>query len=194
MTANSLLTTAFSRAELISAIEKGARPKYVLFWGHTGHPDKAGPYVLSQWRATPFSVNGVVYPTAEHFMMAEKAHLFGDEAIREEILASTDPGRAKALGRKVTGYDEARWQAARFDIVVRGSLAKFGQTGLLRDYLSSTGTKVLVEASPQDTIWGAGLARDDDRISDPRTWRGENLLGFALMKARAILASTGRSA
>ncbi|MBD9736302.1 DUF1768 domain-containing protein, partial [Streptomyces sp. H28] len=29
-----------------------------------------------------------------------------------------------------------------------------------------------------------GLAADDERAGDPQRWRGENLLGFALMAAR----------
>ncbi|TGP15610.1 DUF1768 domain-containing protein, partial [Mesorhizobium sp. M1D.F.Ca.ET.234.01.1.1] len=43
---------------------------------------------------------------------------------------------------------------------------------------------VLVEASPVDRIWGIGLAADDEKAANPLLWRGENLLGFALMQAR----------
>ena len=46
---------------------------------------------------------------------------------------------------------------------------------------------MLVEASPLDRIWGIGLAADDQRAADPAPWRGLNLLGFALMEARARL-------
>ena len=38
-------------------------------------------------------------------MMAGKAQLFGDEEIRKEILACSDPRQIKALGRKVRGFD-----------------------------------------------------------------------------------------
>lgn len=175
----------FSRAELIDAWRSGARTKFIAFWGHTGRPDAVGPFVLSQWREAPFSLDGISYPTAEHYMMAEKARLFGDEDTRQEIISARDPGKAKALGRKIIAFDEAEWVRARFDIVVAASLAKFGQTPMLRDYLLATTGKVLVEASPQDRIWGADLARDDKALADPEQWRGENLLGFALMKARA---------
>ncbi|WP_376717650.1 NADAR domain-containing protein [Labrys neptuniae] len=33
-------------------------------------------------------------------------------------------------------------------------------------------------------MWGIGLAGDDERAGNPLLWRGENLLGFALMQAR----------
>jgi len=47
---------------------------------------------------------------------------------------------------------------------------------------------VLVEASPVDTIWGIGLAADDQRARDPSDWPGLNLLGFALMRVRQALS------
>ncbi|MGJ5203315.1 NADAR family protein [Bradyrhizobium sp. HKCCYLR20261] len=97
------------------------------------------------------------------------------------------PSQAKKLGREVRGFDDARWTAHRFDIAVRGNVAKFGQNPPLGQWLRSTAEAVLVEASPVDRIWGIGLAADDPRARDPLTWLGLNLLGFALMKARAAL-------
>jgi len=51
----------------------------------------------------------------------------------------------------------------------------------------STGEQILVEASPVDNIWGVGLAADDPAIAHPDTWKGLNLLGFALMEVRQRL-------
>jgi ribA/ribD-fused uncharacterized protein len=87
----------------------------------------------------------------------------------------------------VRGFDADRWDAARWEIVVRGNLAKFRQNPELGAFLANTGDRVLVEASPVDRIWGIGLAEDDARAQDPERWRGINLLGFALMEARARL-------
>ena len=47
---------------------------------------------------------------------------------------------------------------------------------------------MLVEASPDDAIWGIGLAADDTDAADPARWPGLNLLGFALMEARDRLS------
>jgi ribA/ribD-fused uncharacterized protein len=91
------------------------------------------------------------------------------------------------LGRQVRGFDEEAWTAARYDIVVAGSVAKFGQHEDLRAFLLATGERVLVEASPLDRVWGIGLAADDERASSPDRWVGLNLLGFALMDAREKL-------
>jgi ribA/ribD-fused uncharacterized protein len=100
---------------------------------------------------------------------------------------SIRPSKAKTFGRKVRNFDEQIWSNHRFDIAVRGNTAKFEQNTALRDWLLSTEGRVLVEASPRDKIWGIGLAADDERALDPKTWRGLNLLGFALMRTRTAL-------
>ncbi|WP_067477177.1 NADAR family protein [Actinomadura hibisca] len=169
-------------ADLIKLEEQRQLPEFVLFWG-----GKQRKGCLSQWWPSPFVLDDVVYPTAEHYMMAEKARLFGDEENLRQVLAADSPGKAKAMGRQVQGFDERTWVEHRYDIVVRGSVAKFGQSDELRGYLLSTGGKILVEASPLDRIWGIGLAEDRPEALTPSQWRGENLLGFALMDARDAL-------
>jgi ribA/ribD-fused uncharacterized protein len=176
---------ARDRETLAALVQSGARLKYLFFWGHQPLPGgEIGKPCLSQWWPAPFTVDGDTYPTAEHFMMAEKARLFGDEETRARILQASHPKAAKALGRKVRGFSEESWCAGRFEIVVRGNLAKFGQNPALREFLENTGDRVLVEASPVDRIWGIGLAADDPRAEYPDQWRGLNLLGFALMEVR----------
>ncbi|RYD94393.1 MAG: NADAR family protein, partial [Sphingobacteriales bacterium] len=133
------------------------------------------------------------YPTAEHWMMAEKARLFGDTDICNEILAAAKPNEAKALGRKVRNFDSARWDEHCYEIVVEGNYHKFGQSPEARAYLLETGDKIIVEASPVDAIWGSGHAQDSPEAKDPRKWRGQNLLGFALMEARDRLRQTAAS-
>ncbi|HVK67299.1 MAG TPA: NADAR family protein [Polyangium sp.] len=180
-------------ATLIAQQERGEPLDFLFFWGHTPSKEGAlGPFILSQWYPAPFVVRGQRYTAAEHFMMAEKARLFGDEATRAKILATEDPGKAKALGREVRDFDEARWREHRYGIVVEASLAKFGQNTALGDWLRGTGSKILVEASPKDAIWGIGLGASNQHATDPRAWRGLNLLGFALMDAREGLAGAAR--
>lgn len=162
----------------------GERLKYVFFWGHQPNKPEITASCFSQWYGAPFTINGHSYPTAEHFMMAEKALLFGDDHTRERVLQAPTPGTAKALGRRVRGFDETTWLAHRFAIVVRANQAKFAQNPNLAAFLKQTGSRILVEASPVDRIWGIGLAQDDEKASNPNLWRGLNLLGFALMQVR----------
>lgn len=177
-------------AELVRLEQQGTRLKFLFFWGH--RPPLGGgigPGCLSQWWPVTFTLDGVPYGSAEHCMMAAKARLFGDERTADRIRAARTPGEAKTLGRQIADFDEETWRAHRWEIVLRASLAKFEQNPPLREYLVTTGQRVLVEASPLDRIWGIGLAADDERAVQPARWRGPNLLGFALMEARAMLTA-----
>jgi ribA/ribD-fused uncharacterized protein len=183
-----------SADQLMTFISGGGQPKYLLFWGHQPPPaGGVGKGCLSQWWLAEFTVGGVAYASAEHYMMSAKAMLFGDAETAHQIRRAPHPGAAKALGRQVRGFDDQRWADRRFDLVVTANMAKFGQHPELREFLLSTGRRVLVEASPQDRIWGIGLTADDERAGSPDTWLGLNLLGFALMEVRQQLqAPDGR--
>jgi ribA/ribD-fused uncharacterized protein len=188
MSVDGTVRTVASREALIEAVRAGERVKYLHFWGHRPLPDgRIGASCLSQWWPAPFTVDGVEYATAEHWMMAAKARLFGDAEGERRVLAAGHPSEAKKAGRLVRGFDEEIWRRERFGIVVTGSEHKFAAHGGLRSFLLGTGDRVLVEASPVDRVWGIGLASDDEAATDPARWRGPNLLGFALMEARRRL-------
>ncbi|WP_307677584.1 NADAR family protein [Streptomyces sp. V4I2] len=173
---------------LTSEVRSGAKVKYLHFWGHRPRPDgQVGASCLSQWWPSPFTVDGVAYRTAEHWMMASKARLFGDPEAERAAVEARSPAQAKKAGRLVRGFDDAVWERERYGIVVEGSVHKFAAHADLREFLLGTGNRVLVEASPLDRIWGIGLAADDERAGNPELWRGPNLLGFALMEARGRL-------
>lgn len=173
---------------LRKACDRGEHYKYLFFWGHTpaadGHISEA---CLSQWWMCRFQVDGQVYTCAEQYMMAEKARMFGDEAMLEKIMASAHPKEMKAYGRAVQGFDQETWDKASYGIVKRGNMAKFSQDPALWAFLKGTKDRVLVEASPRDRIWGIGMGKSDPDASDPLKWRGMNLLGFALTEVRDTL-------
>ena len=172
-------------------VRTGARVKYLHFWGHRPLPDgRVGASCLSQWWPSPFTVDGVRYATAEHWMMAAKARLFRDAEAERLALAAEHPAEAKKAGRLVRGFDDAVWARERFRIVVEGSVHKFAAHPELRGFLLGTGERVLVEASPLDRVWGIGGAATDPGAGDPERWKGPNLLGFALMEARERLRAT----
>jgi ribA/ribD-fused uncharacterized protein len=182
-----MTTTPRSIQDLPAYFAQGHQPEYLLFWGHQAPKTGVNKSCFSQWFEAAFTVDGTHYRTAEHFMMAGKSRLFNDAETCEQILAARTPGEAKKLGRKIRGFDEAAWVAARLDIVTQGNIEKFSQNPALGTFLLGTGHQVLVEASPVDSIWGIGLAATDTTEQDPREWKGLNLLGFALMAARDAL-------
>lgn len=172
--------------ELIEMISKGYRPRLLLFWGHRISPNNSvTKSCLSQWYPAPFEIDALYYPTAEHFMMAEKARLFEDSETLDKILLAKSPAQAKKFGRMVKNYDDRKWKEQCSTSVVKGNIEKFTQNPKLGEFLINTNKRILVEASPVDRIWGIGLAAEDPRAEDPQQWRGSNLLGFALMSARA---------
>lgn len=117
-------------------------------------------------------------------MMVAKADLFKDMSIHDQILYTKDPNKMKQLGRQVSGFDKKIWDEWKHTIVLSGNYEKFMQNVELRDFLIATGDAILVEASPYDRIWGIGMSEDDPNARNPMKWKGQNLLGFALMEAR----------
>lgn len=163
--------------------QRKERVKFLFFWGHTVK-DEITKSCFSQWFLGKFEENGIIYKTAEHYMMAGKARLFNDTETLEEILQAATPNQVKSLGRKVKNFDPKIWDEHKYEIVRKGNLLKFSQNKKFKDFLLSTNDKILVEASPYDKIWGIGMLETDSRAENPLLWNGENLLGFALMEVR----------
>jgi ribA/ribD-fused uncharacterized protein len=187
------MTTHYNINWLTEKFESGDTLKYLFFWGHANkYNEEVGAFCFSQWFECPFIVENITYKTAEHWMMAQKALLFGDKNNFEKIINCKKPGEAKELGRQVSGYDEQTWNEEKFNIVKLGNIHKFSQHSKFADYLLQTENKILVEASPVDIIWGIGLSKDSKNIENIYAWRGQNLLGFALMAARDFLKESGQ--
>lgn len=139
---------------------------------------------LSQWYLSPFIVNDISYDYAEQYMMAEKARLFKDEIILKKIMETSSPRTIKLLGRKISNFDESIWGQYKYQIVVHGNCAKFSQDLNLKQFLLLTDNALIAEASPYDKIWGIGISADHINAYTPKKWKGQNLLGKALMEVR----------
>ena len=119
--------------------------------------------------------------------MIQKAKLFEDNEILNEIIKAKSPKEYKALGRKVKNFNRKKWDEKKLNIVFKGNMLKFSQNEELKNFLLSTNDKILAEASPYDKIWGIGIGEDDKDAYNIEKWKGENLLGIALMKVREEL-------
>ncbi len=155
----------------------------VFFW-----KDDEENGCFSNWFQKSFVVDGVEYPHVEQYMMAQKAKLFSDSERLAAIMSATSPAECKYLGRQVTPFDTAEWDMVKHDVVKTGSRAKYGQNPELLARLMDTGDAVLVEASPDDFVWGIGLDANEAANTDPSEWPGENLLGKILMEVRSEFA------
>ena len=119
--------------------------------------------------------------------MAEKAKMFNDLDARDRIMKATNPDVMKKIGRTIRNFVASEWDGACDSVVRKGNLAKFRQNPDMGKQLLSTGTKILAEASPYDTIWGIGIAADHQDACVPSKWPGQNRLGTILMQVREML-------
>jgi hypothetical protein len=152
---------------------------HVFFWNS----------IYSQWYTTPnqFEENGITYTNAEKYMMCKKAEVFGAHDILFEMLKTDNPRVIKQLGRAISNFTDEKWDKHKMDVVTQGNVLKFDQNPNLLEILREHKDKIIVEASPQDPIWGIGMHWDNDLILNEKNWKGQNLLGECIMRARTIL-------
>ena len=170
--------------------------KYVFFFGYEGDEPEV---CLQQWFPAPFAglrhridkgrkweedADLVNFPTSEHFMMYHKSLLMNDSGTASKILSAGHPSEAKRLGREVENFSQDLWNTHADDIVEMGNWCKFSdeRNGVLKKILLGTGSKDIVEASPDDKIWGIGFDAEEAQGREGE-W-GNNGLGKALMRVR----------
>ena len=159
--------------------------KFEFFW------KSASPF--SQWYKKGFVIKGKSFNCAEQYMMYKKAELFGDNEIAKKILEAKSPRQQKDLGRKVKSFDKNKWESSCKKIVYDANYAKFTQNITLKNELLNTKGRLLVEASPYDTIWGIGLSEEDPKSRVKAKWRGKNWLGEILTQVREDILKEERS-
>ena len=141
--------------------------------------------IFSQWYLCTFEEDGFEYSSAEQYMMIKKAEVFKAFDIAQEMKETFNPRKIKALGRSIPNFTDEEWDKHKINVVVRGNYLKFTQNKDLLKQLLSTGDKEIVEASPEDPIWGIGMYFTDKNLMNRELW-GQNLLGKCLMTVRDI--------
>lgn len=142
---------------------------------------------LSNWYLSDFTVDGIKFSSMEQYMMYQKAVVFKDKDIASQILKTNDVARIKDFGRQVSNYNDSVWNGMRQIVIYKGLLEKFRQNEKLKKALLDTGDDILAECAVSDKIWGIGLSMKDSNKNDIKSWKGQNLLGFALMLVRSEL-------
>lgn len=147
------------------------------------NPDESYGF-LSNWYLSDFTVDGIKFSSMEQYMMYQKAVMFKDKDIASQILKTNDVARIKDFGRQVSNYNDSVWNGMRQIVIYKGLLEKFRQNEKLKKALLDTGDDILAECAVSDKIWGIGLSMKDSNKNDIKRWKGQNLLGFALMLVR----------
>lgn len=129
---------------------------------------------LSNFFHSPFTYDGIEYPTNEHFFQAMKTL---DQEERKKIAAADSPGKAKRMGRHVQLRED--WEEIKEAVMLEGLYLKFTDKQLA-DWLLETGNGQLIEGNFWcDQTWGSCNCPKHKDIP------GKNLLGKLLMKVRS---------
>ncbi|PWJ69908.1 hypothetical protein B0O40_2283 [Ruminococcaceae bacterium R-25] len=155
------------------------------------NPDESYGF-LSNWYLSDFTVDGIKFSSMEQYMMYQKAVVFKDKDIASQILKTNDVARIKDFGRQVSNYNDSVWNGMRQIVIYKGLLEKFRQNEKLKKALLDTGDDILAECAVSDKIWGIGLSMKDSNKNDIKRWKGQNLLGFALMLVRNELRESAK--
>ena len=130
-------------------------------------------YELTNHSAHSILLDGLSYPTIEHYYQAQK---FAGTPYAETIRSAPNPMLARRMGRSNEHPIRPDWDEVKEEVMFRATLAKFESHADARASLLATGDEELVEASPHDAYWGSGPGD-----------RGQNRYGQIVMQVRAIL-------
>ena len=144
----------------------------IFFWSES---DKEKYGCFSNFYEGPFEIDGLTWPTTEHYFAAMKTM---DVSQRDAIRKAATPLDAKRMGRVVTLRPD--WEDVKYEVMLDALKAKFGNNLKLKEILLSTGDALIYEDSPYDKVWGTGQKGG--------VGTGHNLLGKALMQVRSELS------
>ena len=180
--------------ETVDTLKKAGKIKEKLLINGEEHeavffhlPKEPNGY-LSNWYLSPFKLDGIEYSSVEQYIMYQKCLMFGDNESAKAVLKTSDTAEQQRIGRNAKGYINHVWAGARQMVVFRGLMAKFTQNIDLREELLNTDDAYLVECAGSDKIWACGIRLNNDDRFDVSKWKGQNILGFALMEVRRVIS------
>jgi ribA/ribD-fused uncharacterized protein len=128
------------------------------------------------------------YRWAEQRLQHAKALLFKQTETAASILKATTPDAVNALGlKKFENWSERTWDQERPQILRKALVAKFNSSSRLAKILLDTGSALIAECLPNETVYGSGLSERDARQTPVKQWPGKNLQGETLMWVRDVL-------
>lgn len=151
--------------------------KFNFFWG------KQDPE-SNFYQPISFTDGKNTFNSSEQYFMFRKAEYFNDEGVAKKIMASTDPGEQKQLGRTVSGFDSQEWDKVCRRFMYEAVYLKFSQNEQIKRHILKNVGMENVEASPFDEIWGIRLRESDYRASIKSEWKGKNWLGIIVDEVR----------
>jgi ribA/ribD-fused uncharacterized protein len=132
---------------------------------------------FSNFSKHPILLEGVLWPTSEHYFQAMK---FPEEPERQErIRQAPTPMASKKIAWDPSSKIRPDWDQYRDEVMLRVLREKFKQHPKIAAILLSTGEEELIEHTKNDSYWGDG-----------GDGSGSNKLGLFLMQVRQELRAT----
>lgn len=145
---------------------------------------------FSNFYPSIFHIDTLQFISGEQAFQYFKATTFKDDMTARDILTSKTPQDAKKLGKSVINFNQPIWDELSYPCMKKVLHAKFSQNSFLKTFLLESIGSHLAEGSVSDRKWGVGLSENDPKILNRVLWKGQNLLGQALMEVRDSLQST----
>ena len=134
------------------------------------------PYgIFSNFSKHPITIDGISYPTVEHFYQSQK---FAGAPDEEEIRMALRAMDAARMGREPHRPLRLDWTYIKDEVMRLAIQAKVNQHEDVRSLLLSTSDHVIIEHSVKDHYWGDG-----------GDGSGLNKLGIILMETRTTIRS-----
>lgn len=175
----------------------------ICFYGHSSEAQR--PYFSNFWEHRGFTFqlpecchrNDPVFKKpirdvefAEKAIMLCKAARFRDYEVYDRLLHTYTPRNCKKLGRQVSNFQSDSWDEVVLTVAEEVVYQKFSKVRELTALLLETGDSIIAEATVRDLNWACGFNTTDPEAQHPWEWRGTNVLGWALMKARDRIRSS----
>ncbi|CAF1422846.1 unnamed protein product [Adineta ricciae] len=132
---------------------------------------------LSNFYSAPIELDGTIWPTTEHYYQAQK--FTWDKTHYENIRQLETPHEAFLYVREHDFSQRTDWEQVKDEVMFKACLAKFEQHSKLKEFLLSTGDRILIEHTGKDSYWGDGP-----------DGKGRNQLGVTLMKIREYFSKS----
>ena len=136
---------------------------------------------FSNFHPAPFTLNGKLYPTSEHYIQEACALYFNDKTSAQRILNAKTPLDAKKIGSEIVGFNQDRWVKVAKNLVKPGISEKFHTHQNLGKVLLATENMTIAKAT-FDKFWGTGIAIHEPHSANKEKWHGVGILGEILME------------
>lgn len=163
-------------------------PEILIDWFDNFGEENEYEFLSNFYQGAPFVYKETYFDNSEQAFVYEKIDPNHEDAaaLRELVVATTDPGSAKSLGRRVPLRPD--WDVVKFSIMRELVHAKFSQNPEAKKKLLDTRDAYLQEGTYWgDEIWGVDITASTDPMKRP----GWNMLGSILMETRALLLAEG---